>query len=122
MAISACDGKPLPQVPKYSGSAVINAHFPAHDGDVVFSAELYGQSRTYGGLLQLNEAVNNAYVDLTLRGGYRAEAGWSAIVYVENVTDQVSYDGVAEGGATLPAHYFGPSRPRTVGMQVSWDF
>ncbi len=119
---SACDGKPLPQVPKYSGSAVINAHFPAHDGDIVFSAELYGQSRTYGGLLQLNEAVNNAYVDLTLRGGYRAESGWSAIAYVENVTDQVSYDGVAEGGAALPAHYFGPSRPRTVGLQVSWDF
>lgn len=119
---SACDGKPLPQVPKYSGSAVVNVHFPARDGDIVFTTELYGQSRTYGGLLQLNEAVNDAYVDLTLRGGFRATSGWSAIAYVENVTDEVSYDGVAEGGDILPAHFFGPSRPRTVGLQVSWDF
>ncbi len=119
---SACDGKPLPQVPKYSGSAVVNLHFPSRNGDIVFSSELYGQSRTYGGLLQLNEAVNNAYVDLTLRGGFRATSGWSVIAYCENVTDEVSYDGVAEGGDILPAHFFGPSRPRTVGLQMSWDF
>ena len=48
----------------------------------------------------MTEAVNDAYVDLTLRGGYRAASGWSVIAYVENVTDEVSYDGVAEGGAT----------------------
>jgi iron complex outermembrane receptor protein len=119
---SACDGQPLPQVPEYSGSAVVNLHFPARDGDIVFAAELYGQSRTHGGLLQLNEAVNNAYVDLTLRGGFRATSHWSVIAYVENVTDQVSYDGVAEGSDILPAHFFGPSRPRTVGVQMSWDF
>jgi iron complex outermembrane receptor protein len=61
-------------------------------------------------------------VDLTLRGGFRATSGWSAIAYVENVTDEVSYDGVAEGGGILPAHFFGPSRPRTVGLQMSWNF
>jgi len=119
---NACDGQPLPQVPEYSGSAVVNLHVPARDGDVVFSAELYGQTRTYGGLEQLSEGVNDAYADLTLRGGYRATAGWSVIAYVENVTDSVYYDGVADGGDILPAHYFGPSRPRTVGLQMSWDF
>ena len=38
------------------------------------------------------------------------------------VRSPLSYDGVAEGGGILPAHFFGPSRPRTVGLQVSWDF
>ena len=118
----SCDGKPLPQVPKYSGSMVVNLRFPARDGDIVFTSELYGQSRTYGGLEQFSEAVNDAYVDLTLRGGFRATSGWSVIAYVENVTDEVYYDGVAQGAAGLPAHYFGPCRPRTVGLQMSWDF
>jgi len=119
---SACDGQPLPQVPKYSGSAVVNVRYPMGDGELTFAAELYAQSRTYGGLLQLQEAINNTYYDLTLRGGYRASAGWSAIVYAENVTDQVYYDGLAEGTASLPAHYFGPSRPRTIGVRLSWEF
>ncbi|HET6471693.1 MAG TPA: TonB-dependent receptor [Pseudomonadales bacterium] len=119
-----CDGKPLPQVPKYSGSAVVTAHLPYHDGEFTASSEVYAQSRTYGGLLQLSEAVNTTYYDLTLRGGYRANAGWSVIAYVENVTNQVFYDGVAEGNEDggLPAHYFGPSRPRTVGLTMSWEF
>jgi iron complex outermembrane receptor protein len=60
---------------------------------------LYGQSRTYGGPEQLSEAVNDAYVDVTLRGGFRATSGWSVIAYVENVTDEVFYDGVAQGAA-----------------------
>jgi iron complex outermembrane receptor protein len=118
----ACDGEALPQVPKYSGSAIAEFHYPLRDGEITVSSELYAQSRTYGGLLQLQEAINGTYYDLTLRGGYRATSGWSAIAYLENVTDQVYYDGVAEGGATLPAHYFGPSRPRTYGVIVTWDF
>jgi iron complex outermembrane receptor protein len=119
---SACDGQPLPQVPEVSGSAVVNVHFPARDGDVIFAAEVYGQTRTYGGLLQLSEATNDAYADLTLRAGYRAAGGWSVIAFMDNVTDSVWYDGVAEGGDILPAHYFGPSRPRTVGLEMTWDF
>jgi len=119
---SLCDGQPLPQVPEYSGSAVVNLHIPAREGDVVFSAELYGQTRTYGGLLQTSEGINDAYADLTLRGGYRATGGWSAIAYMENVTNEVYYDGVSDDGGFVPAHYFGPSRPRTVGLRMSWDF
>ncbi len=38
------------------------------------------------------------------------------------MTDEVFWDGVAEGGASLPAHYFGPSRPRTVGAADELGF
>src|SRR5262249_14602253 len=120
----ACDGKPLPQVPKYSGSAVVTYHLPFRDGEFTASSEVYAQSRTYGGLEQLSEAVNTTYYDLTLRGGYRANAGWAVIAYVENVTDQVYHDGLPQGdeGAGLPAHYCGPARPRTAGITMSWEF
>jgi len=119
-----CDGKSLPQVPRYSGSAVVTFTQPYHEGEFTLSSEVYAQSRTYGGLLQLSEAINTTYYDLTLRGGYRANAGWSVIAYVENVTNQVFYDGLAEGNedGALPAHYFGPSRPRTAGVTMSWEF
>jgi iron complex outermembrane receptor protein len=119
---NSCDGKPLPQVPKYSGSMIVNLHFPARHGDIIVTSELYAQSRTYGGLEQFSEAVNDAYADLTLRAGFRAADGWSVIAYVENVTDEVHYDGIAQGAAGLPAHYFGPCAPRTVGVTMSWDF
>jgi iron complex outermembrane recepter protein len=119
---NVCDGEPLPQVPEYSGSAVVNLHFPARDGEISFTYELYAQAKTYGGLLQLSEAVNDSYADMALRGGYQSNSGWGVIAYVENLTDEVHYDGVAEGGGILPAHYFGPSRPRTVGVRMTWEF
>jgi len=34
----------------------------------------------------------------------------------------VHYDGLAQGAAGLPAHYFGPCAPRTAGVTMSWDF
>jgi iron complex outermembrane receptor protein len=72
--------------------------------------------------LALKEAENDGYIDMAVRAGYRSQDGWSAVAYVENVTDEVYYDGSAEGSGILPAHYFGISRPRTMGMKVSWEF
>ncbi len=118
----ACEGQAQPAVPKFSGSAVLRMTAPLGKGAVKASAELFGQTDTYGGLLRLPEAVNDGYAELALRLGYAADAGWSIIGYVENVTNVLYYTGVAEGGTVLPAHYFGPSRPRTFGVRVSYEF
>jgi iron complex outermembrane receptor protein len=117
-----CDGSSLPQLPEFSGSAVVEVHHAFADGELRYTAEVFGQTRTYGGLLQLREAVNDAYADLTLRVGYRATTGWSATAYVENVTNEIYFDGVAESGSMLPAHWFGPARPRTWGLKMNWEF
>ncbi len=119
---NVCDGEPLPQVPEWSGSAVANLSFPMRDGEIILTAEGYGQTKTYGGLLQNPEGQNDAYVDLALRAGYQANRGWSATAYIENVTDNTHYDGVADGSGILVAHYFGPSRPRTYGLRMTWNF
>lgn len=118
----ACEGQPQPTVPKFSGSAVLRFHAPVGPGEMNASAELFGQTDTYGGLLQLPEAVNDGYAELALRLGWRANAGWSVTGYVENLTNALYYTGVAEGGDILPAHYFGPSRPRTYGVRMTYDF
>jgi iron complex outermembrane receptor protein len=91
-------------------------------GELNASAEIFGQTDTYGGLLQLPEAVNDGYAELALRLGWRANAGWSVTGYVENLTNVLYYTGVAEGGDILPAHYFGPARPRTFGVRLTYDF
>lgn len=118
----ACEGTSLGQVPKFSGSAVLKFTAPAGPGSITGSAELFGQTTTYGGLLHLPEAVNDGYAELALRFGYQADAGWSVIGYVENLTNVLYYTGVAEGASILPAHYFGPSRPRTFGVRMTYDF
>ncbi|NJN51550.1 MAG: TonB-dependent receptor [Gammaproteobacteria bacterium] len=120
--LSDCNGKPLAYVPEFSGSAVFEVHHPFADGEMRYTAEVFGQTETHGGLLGLSEAENDAYYDLTLRAGYEATAGWSVVAYVENVTDEEYFDGVAEGSGMLPAHWFGPSRGRTAGLRMSWDF
>ncbi|MGE0180965.1 MAG: TonB-dependent receptor [Parvularculaceae bacterium] len=118
----ACEGTSLGQVPKFSGSAVLKFNAPAGPGAITGSAEIFGQTTTYGGLLQLPEAVNDGYAELALRLGYKADAGWSVIGYVENLTNVLYYTGVAEGSGILPAHYFGPARPRTFGVRMTYDF
>lgn len=117
-----CEGQPQPAVPKFSGSAVLRMTAPLGAGAVKASAELFGQTDTYGGLLRLPEAKNDGYAELALRLGYAAEAGWSIMGYVENLTNALYYTGSAEGSNILPAHYFGPSRPRTFGVRVTYDF
>lgn len=118
----ACEGQAQPSVPKFSGSAVLRMTAPLGPGAVKASAEVFGQTDTYGGLLRLPEGLNEGYAEVALRLGYQANAGWSIIGYVENLTNVLYYTGVAEGGNVLPAHYFGPSRPRTFGVRVTYDF
>ena len=116
-----CEGQALPWVPDFSYSAVVETHFPATGGTWLANVELFGQTKTYGGLLALNEAKNDGYADVTLRAGFRSEGGWSTIAYIENVTDEEYFDGSAEGSGIIPAHFFGPSRPRTVGLRLTWE-
>lgn len=118
----ACEGQPQPTVPKFSGSAVLRMTAPLGAGAVKASAEIFGQTDTYGGLLRLAEAKNDGYAEVALRLGYAAEAGWSIMGYVENLTNVLYYTGSAEGSGILPAHYFGPARPRTFGVRLTYDF
>jgi len=117
-----CEGQPQPAAPKFSGSAVLRMTAPLGAGAVKASAELFGQTDTYGGLLRLAEAQNGGYAEIALRLGYQAEAGWSVTGYVENLTNVLYYTGSAEGSNILPAHFFGPSRPRTFGVRMTYDF
>ncbi|MGF1543650.1 MAG: TonB-dependent receptor [Parvularculaceae bacterium] len=117
-----CEGSSQPQVPTFSGSAVLQGAWIWGPGAVEAQAEVFGQTETFGGFLQLPEAVNDGYADLSIRLGYAADAGWTLTGYIENVTDAIYFDGVAESAGIIPAHVFGPSRPRTFGARIAFDF
>ncbi len=98
---SACDGKPLPQVPKYSGSAVDQRAFPgARRRHRLLRRTLRAKSHVRWSAAVERSGEQRVRRSDAARRISRATSGWSAIVYVENVTDEVSYDGVAEGGDT----------------------
>lgn len=117
-----CEGQPLAAAPRFSGAAVLNFTALLGAGAVRSSLEAFGQTKTFGGLRRLAEARNDGYVDLSFRIGYESEKGWSVFGYVENLTNALYYTGAEEGGSLIPAHFIGPSRPRTFGARVSYEF
>ncbi len=118
----ACEGQPLAAAPRFSGAAVLSFTAPVGPGSVRSNLEAFGQTETFGGLMRLAEARNEGYVELAFRIGYEADAGWSVFGYVENLTDALYYTGTEEGGGLIPAHFIGPSRPRTFGVRMSYEF
>ncbi len=117
-----CEGQPLAAAPRFSGAAVLSFTAPLGAGAVRSNLEAFGQTETYGGLLRLAEARNDGYIELAARIGYESDAGWTIFGYVENLTNALYYTGAEEGGGLIPAHFIGPSRPRTFGVRMSYQF
>ncbi len=124
-----CEGNSIPWAPKYTAFAVLNGVYPVGDS----GGEMFGtlswsweddirgdwpdESLIYQRIATLNQT------DIVL--GYR-QSGRSAAGYVENVFDDVWYDGnYADDptpGTIYAQHAFGPARPRTVGVRLGYDF
>ena len=120
--VDACEGNELPELPEFSYSAVLQAHQPVASGEWIARWEMFGQTETGGGLEDDPAGELDGWTEQALRAGFRAADGWEVLVYVENLTDEEYWDAAVPLGGILPAHYFGPSRPRTVGVSMSWTF
>lgn len=118
--VDLCDGNNLGS-PDFSGAAVFNAHTDIWGGEIFGSAEVFWESTKGGGIENLEASEVDAFADVTLRAGYRAN-DWSITGYVENLTDEVYFDQGNNNGGIIPAHVFGPSKPRTYGIRFSKSF
>ena len=60
---------------------------------------------------------------MSLRLAYESDQNWFVEAYVENLTDEFTWDGVNNLGGKEPNAVFGPRRPRTYGMRTGyhWD-
>ena len=119
-SLATCDGNSL-ESPKFSGAAVLNAHTDMWNGEVFATAELFWESAKGGGIENSPISRVDSFTDLTLRAGYKAD-DWSIIGYVENVTDELYFDQGNNNDGIIPAHFFGPSQPRTYGIRLSKSF
>ena len=126
-AADACEGNSIPWAPEWTAFAVLNASFPTGDGEV-FTNLSWSWEEDYRGdwpdkslIFQRIAAVNQTDFQV----GYRTES-WRVSAYVENVFDNVWYDGNyaddVDPVAIYSQHAFGPSRPRTSGVRFSYEF
>ncbi|GMG88668.1 TonB-dependent receptor [Biformimicrobium ophioploci] len=118
----ACEGSSLFWAPEISGAMVLDAHFPVSGGAITGSLEMFWESERGGGWESLDSTKLDAYQELALRVGYESDDNWRADLYVENLTDEFTWDGINNNGGVLPSHFFGPKRPRTIGLRFGMDF
>lgn len=118
-----CEGSELFWAPKMTGAFVLNGRFPFDSGSALTTRlEAFYESRRGGGWENLAETKIDPSVDLTLRVGFDSGEGWGTEVYCENVTNEESWDGQNVNGGILPSQFFGPKRPRTVGVRFNYTW
>ena len=118
----ACEGNRLFWAPEFSGSAVLRGSFPTAGGAWVGNVETFWESERGRGYEDIIDSEIEAFQEWALRFGYESNNNWNVLAYVENLTDEVTYDGAANNGGITPAFYFGPNRPRTAGIRFGYVF
>lgn len=118
----ACEGSRLFWAPEFSGSAVLRGDFPAANGSWVGNIETFWESERGRGYEDIIDSEIDAFQEWALRVGYRSNNNWNLMLYVENLTDELTYDGAANNSDITPAFYFGPNRPRTAGIRFGYVF
>lgn len=124
---NACEGQSIPWAPEWTAFAVLNTSFPTGNGEI-FGNLTWSWEDDYRGdwpdpslVYQRIPALNQT--DIVV--GYRTD-GWRISAYVENVFDNVWYDGNyaddQDPVSIYSQHVFGPSRPTTAGVRFGVDF
>jgi iron complex outermembrane receptor protein len=119
---NGCEGNPIYWAPEFSGAAVLNAHYDVPQGEFFAAFEIFWESERGRGWEDIEDSQLDAYEEMAVRVGYRANGNWTITGYVENLSDSLTYDGAANNGGIVPAFYFGPSRPRTFGVKLGFKF
>ncbi|MGI9294815.1 MAG: TonB-dependent receptor domain-containing protein, partial [Pseudomonadales bacterium] len=121
--VNGCEGTSLFWAPDVSGAVVLNGDFPIEGGEIRSSLEAFWESERGGGWESLPETEIDSYVEMALRVGYHSDDNWHVDAYVENLTDEFTWDGQNNNSGIIPSHFFGPKRPRTFGLRFgfSWE-
>jgi len=122
--VEGCEGSSLFWAPKWTGAFVVNGYLPVGGagGELNASLELFWESKRGGGWEGLKSTEIDAFTNLTARIGYEAADHWGVDLYVENLTNEDTFDGLNNNGGVLPSHFFGPMRPRTFGVRFSYSW
>jgi iron complex outermembrane recepter protein len=118
-----CEGSPLFWAPEWSAALMLDAFYPIDGGAITGSFEASYEGERGGDWTDTKENYIDAYTVMAARIGYESDNGWHVQAYVENLTDEFTWDGQNINGGVLPSHFFGPMRPRTFGVRLgmTWD-
>jgi iron complex outermembrane receptor protein len=118
----SCEGSKLFWAPDWAGAAVLNGEFEYRGGLITGSLEAFWESERGGGWGAFPETMIDSSIEMALRVNYESANNWSAGVYIENLTDEFTYDGLNNNGTILPSHFFGHRRPRTAGVRFRYNW
>ena len=119
---NGCEGSRIFWAPEWSGSLVLNGNFPVDGGAFTSNFELVFESERGRGWEDLGETQIDSYEEMSLRLAYESDQNWFVEAYVENLTDEFTWDGVNNLGGKEPNAFFGPRRPRTYGMRTGYTW
>lgn len=118
----ACEGAKLFWAPDISGSVLLKGNFPTANGAIVGNVEMFFESERGRGYEDISDTEIDSYQEWALRLGYESNNNWNLTAYVENLTNELTWDGAANNSGIVPPFYFGPSRPRTAGLRFGYYF
>ena len=120
--LNACEGSKLFWAPDVSGSMLLKGNFPMANGAIVGNIEMFFESERGRGYENIVDTEIDAYQEWALRVGYESNNNWNLTAYMENLTDELTWDGSANNSGIVAPFYFGPSRPRTAGLRFGYYF
>ena len=107
----------------FSGAMVATYRLPLASGEMAVSVEVFHQGSSPGfGQFSNDPLKLDGFTTSNLRIGYESSEDWTATLWVNNITDEFYYKGVAGAGSNIAAHHFGFSEPRRIGFDIGWKF
>jgi len=106
--------------PTWASSGVATAHYPFPASEAYLSAEWSYQGQRRESFDWRGVTRRGSATEVNLRLGYRTDAGLEALIYVENLFDNLYYRGAENGGDLTPANVWGVSQPRNFGVGLRW--
>lgn len=117
-----CKGNQLPGTIETSYAMIATYTLPQESGDWRFVLENFYQDDFTVDFDDRSDLRGDDFNKVNARIAFDSYNGWSASLYVENLTDEEYYIGAAYSDFTIGAHRIGPQRGRFVGAEMSYSF
>lgn len=124
-----CEGESIPWAPEWTGYFILNANYPLSNNGAIFGNfrwSMESDRQTSWQPIAIGPSIDiDGFDEAQFLIGYQSSGSWRITGFVNNLFDNQYFDGAADGGdpANPYVNYdFGPSRPRTAGVRLSWKF
>ncbi|MCV6613591.1 MAG: TonB-dependent receptor, partial [Cellvibrionaceae bacterium] len=126
---AACKGNQLPFSPKRSASMVATYTVPLDNAELFATVEHFYQGKQYSDLDNNDYIAQQSHHETNLRFGYDSEQQWQAVIWIENLFSEEYFERGWANADLDNAYGYGitntqvwVSKPRTVGIEFSYDF